>query len=456
MSLRWVRPALFVLAGCAVALPAGGQDRRRVTEPSLPPVCRALDARVTLAGTDVPEGDEMPLDTSRIQAAIDACPAGSGVELRAAGSRAGFISAPLELRPGIVLVVSSGAVLFASRNPRDYDVRPGSCGIVDRGGHGCRPLIHALGAQDAGIMGGGAIDGRGGATLTGQAVSWWDLAQQAKRTGGVQNVPRLIVAERADNFTLYRITLRNSPNFHVFVSRTNGFTAWGVTIDAPATSRNTDGIDPSSSTDVTIAHSFIRCGDDNVAIKAGAAGPATHVTVAHNHFYSGHGMSIGSETNGGVSAIDVHDLTIEGADNGLRIKSNRSRGGIVEDVSYRDVCIRDTKNPIVVDSFYEKVVEGTLIPRFRRIRFEDVRIAGGGRVTIAGADAAHPADLAFDGVVADIAPSAVRATDATLVLGPGPADLVVNGRTVSSRQVPGHRTVPSCDGRFVPFPRKQN
>src|SRR5262249_49344929 len=154
-----------------------------------------------------------------------------------------------------------------------------------------------------------------------RTASWWDLAEQARKAGH-QNCPRLVVAEGADNFILYRITLKNSPNFHVSYSRGNGFTAWGVTIDTPKTARNTDGIDPISSRNVTIAHSFIHAGDDSVAIKAGDAGPASNITVAHNHFYDGHGVSIGSETNGGVNAIRVSDLSIDGADNGIRIKSN--------------------------------------------------------------------------------------------------------------------------------------
>lgn len=56
-------------------------------------------------------------------------------------------------------------------------------------------------------------------------------------------------------------------------------------------------------------------------------------------------MSIGGETNGGVSAVLVEDLTIDGAENGIRIKSNSSRSGIVRDVVYCDVCIQNTRNP---------------------------------------------------------------------------------------------------------------
>ena len=96
-------------------------------------------------------------------------------------------------------------------------------------------------------MGDGAIDGRGGETLLGQKTSWWDLAHIAKINDTKQNCTRLLIVHESDDFILYRITLRNSPNFHVAVEKTNGFTAWGVKIDTPATARNTDGIDPSAS-----------------------------------------------------------------------------------------------------------------------------------------------------------------------------------------------------------------
>jgi polygalacturonase len=359
--------ALLLTIVVFVAADAAAQDRRTVSEPQMPPVCRSLAASAAGEG-------EAPVDTARIQGAIDACSPGTAVELRPSVASGLFFTGPLELRRGITLLISDGATLVASRNPRDYDVHPGTCGSVDAHGGGCRPLIHVADAPDAAIMGAGTIDGRGGATLVGQHESWWDLARDAKVRKLTQNVPRLIVADRADNFALYGITLRNSPNFHVIVSRTRGFTAWGVRIDAPANARNTDGIDPSSSTDVTIVHSFIRCGDDNVAIKAGGNGPAAHMTIAHNHFYSGHGMSIGSETNGGVSDIEVEDLTIDGADNGLRIKSNRSRGGLVTRVRYRDVCLRNVKNPFVLDREYDGVKTGPLEPRYDDVRYEDVRI----------------------------------------------------------------------------------
>jgi polygalacturonase len=171
--------------------------------------------------TGVPESTEEKLDTSRIQQAIDRCAAGHAVILRSTSRDHLFLTGPLELRAGITLVVDRGVVLQASRNPAVYEEAAGSCGVVNDLSAGCKPLISARGVSHAGVMGEGVIDGRGGSKLIGKDVSWWDLAEQA-REGGRQQVPRLIVADHADDFTLYEITLKNSPNFHVVYNHGDG------------------------------------------------------------------------------------------------------------------------------------------------------------------------------------------------------------------------------------------
>jgi polygalacturonase len=94
-------------------------------------------------------------------------------------------------------------------------------------------------------MGDGTSTAAAAKRCSARKFSWWDLAEQA-RAGGRQQVPRMIVAnDYADNFTLYRITLKNSPNFHVVYNHGNGFTVWGLKIDTPQRlARNTDGVDP--------------------------------------------------------------------------------------------------------------------------------------------------------------------------------------------------------------------
>ena len=150
-------------------------------------------------------------------------------------------------------------------------------------------------------MGGGVIDARGGAKLLGQAETWWELAQRARVEDLTQAVPTLLQVRRSDDFTLYGITLRNSPKSHVTTEQVNGFTAWAVKIDGTRWARNTDGIDLRSGTkNVTIVDTYIRAGDDNIALEAGGGEPApvTHVTVRDVHLYFGHGFGIGSELAG--------------------------------------------------------------------------------------------------------------------------------------------------------------
>ena len=356
----------------------------------------------------------------------------------------------------MTLWVDAHAAVFGSRNPRDYDVEPGSCGILtptNARGRGCRPLLLAEDAPGSGVMGDGAIDGRGGAVLLGQDLTWWQLAKKAKVLDLQQSCPRVLVVRRSNDFTLYRITIRNSPNFHVVAEQTDGFTAWGVKIKTPRTARNSDGIDPSSSTNVTIAHCHIDTGDDNVAIKAGNAGPATHMTIAHNHFYSGHGMSIGSNTNGGARAIRVSDLTIDGADNGLRIKSDRSRGGLVEDVSYENVCLRNVANPIVLTTMYT-TFPGERLPLYRGVRLKDVRGVTAGRSTLLGLGAGHRIEVSLDNVTIDGSkPGDLAAAHADVRIGPRRGNFVPSGDGVVVTDEGSTAAAPlSCEGRFEPFP----
>lgn len=436
----------LVLSGACLLVGASfvhAQDTRNVTEPVIPPSCTTVMARSAAL-------DESQPDTSRIQAALDGCAAGKAVELKGGA----FVTGPIELRSNVTLLVDKDATLYASRNPHEYDITPGSCGIVNQGGHGCKPIIAGVNIEHAAVMGSGVIDGRGGEKLAGQNVSWWDLAQEAKVKNQNQNCPRILVLNHANDFILYRIRLRNSPNFHVSYSNGNGFTAWGVIIDSPKTSRNTDGIDPGNSTNVTITHCFIHAGDDNVAIKAGRGAPTTHMTIAHNHFYSGHGMSIGSETDGGASAIRVTDLSIDGADNGIRIKSNSSRGGLVHDVVYDDVCIRDAKNPILMDSNYSYYgEERDRLPQFTDIILRKVRIMGPGKITLDGYDSAHRLGMQFDDVTLS-EPAGVKISGkyADLSFGPGPVNFRLSGDDVKISGDSGKGVPNACVDKFVPFP----
>jgi polygalacturonase len=431
------------------------QDTRNVTEPRIPKACTILTARLAAPGGALPEASEKLLDTDRIQSAIDHCASGLAVELKATTGKNIFLTAPIQLKTGVTLLIDAHTALFASRNPRDYDLTPGSCGIVDEKGHGCKPLILAEDAPGSAIMGDGAIDGRGGAKLLGQDESWWDLARRAKVFDKMQSVSRILIVRRSNGFILYRITLRNSPNLHVGIDRTDGFTAWGVKIRTPKTARNTDGIDPSSSTNITIRDSSISTGDDDICLKSSSEnGTVSHVTVAHNHLYYGHGMSIGSGTAGGASAVRVTDLTLDGTDNGVRIKSDRSRGGLVQDVVFEDVCMRNVANPIVLNSMYT-TFQGTKLPVYRDILVKNVHSTTPGYTTLLGVDAEHKLGVTFDNVTVDgQRPADLEAQHAEITIGPRRGNLMPKGEDVSVKTTGAAESAPwSCAGRFVAEPK---
>jgi polygalacturonase len=414
----------FALCGAAHA-----QDTRTVTEPKVPPACAVLVASSMQAGGD---------DSARIQAAIDKCAPGRSVHLSASNEFRAFTSGPLVLKSGVTLVVDGGATLYASLDPMLFDRGAKTCGTNDNSGKGCRPLITVEGTTGSGIMGEGTIDGQGGQPIAGKSESWWQIARRAQKEKNRQNVPRLIQVDRSQDFTMYGITLRNSPNFHVAMNKVDGFTAWDVRIDTPHDARNTDGIDPGSSRNVTIAHSYIRTGDDNVAIKAGGTGMTENVSILHNHFYSGHGMSIGSETNGGVRNILVEDLDLDGTTAGLRIKSNDTRGGNVSGIVYRNVCLRDVKQPIFVDTHYEPQPAGTLVPDYAGVLFEQVHaMTPGKRSLLQGYDAQRPLKASLRNVVIDGKPT---------------VDIEF-ARLDGQVNAPG-ATALDCSKRFVPFPER--
>ena len=452
-----MKQIVVALATLSLAAAGHAQDTRTVTEPTIPASCTVLKAKLAASG-GIDPADEVKLDGTRLQKALDGCAAGQAVELAADGAHNAFLTGPLEMRKGVTLLVDGGVTLYGSRNPKDYQVpgAAGTCGVVDKEKPACKPLIGGKDAAGSAIMGDGTIDGRGGSKLLidgkESAKTWWDLAEDARKEGHQQN-PRLIVMDSSDNFTLYRITLKNAAFFHVTYSHGNGFTVWGLRIDTPANARNTDGVDPGDAKNITVTQSFIRDGDDNIAIKGGS-GPVTNMTVIHNHFYWGHGMSIGSETNAGVSSLRVTDLSLDGTTSGIRIKSNVTRGGLVHDVVYDDVCIRGSKTPIDLDTSYTYPgKEQNSPPTFAGITLRNVRISGGGTVKLNGFDSTHRIGIRFDGVMED-APSSYKfvAHFADITLGPGPVNLKMAGESSTVSGTPGKGTLASCADKFVPFP----
>lgn len=425
------------------------QDTRTVTEPSFPPVCAQLDARLEKSGpAGLAAASETMYDTAKVQSAIDLCPAGQAVELQPAGANNAFLIGPIRLARGVTLLVDAGITVFASRNPRAYDATAAkACGTIAASGSGCLPLITANGADGAGIMGYGSIDGRGELPMlvngASSGTSWWDLANQANTQNLNQNNPRLVQVNNTDGFTMYKITLMNSPFFHVALGTDTNFTAWGVKIITPYDARNTDGIDPGYSSNVTITKSYISDGDDNVAVGGNNSPGAHHISVTDNHFGDGHGASIGSFTLAGVDNVLFDHITIVGNtantnQNGLRIKSDVSRGGLVQNITYSNICMQNVRHPIVIDPFYTSGATGNLIPQYKNITLQNIHATTEGSVTLEGHDANNTTTLILNNVQLDN----IKASDITkqfldVTVGPDPVNFVsmLTGATVNVKNM---------------------
>ncbi len=469
---------------------ATAQDMRQVEEPKIPGACVTLMAD-KFVGVDrqMAEADESKLDTARIQNALDHCAPGKSVELKETLGKNAFLTGPLQLREGVTLLVGKGITLFGSRNPKDYDyaTTPNVCGTSETSetiertlGNqrmptnamrpnvgpatpvGCRPLISIVSVSNAAVMGEGTIDGRGDMRLIGHDYSWWEMARKAEPGNKKYYSTRLIVANHADGLILYGIALHNSPNFHVSVNGTNGFTAWGVHIKTPTVvgtdARNTDGIDPGSSTNVTVAHSWIDNDDDNIAIKTGV----THMSVLHNHFYNGHGMSIGSETLTGDSFLLVDDLVEDHTTSGIRIKSNVTRGGLVHDMVYQNICMRDVQVPIAIspyynngttDQFYDPGFKGDKIPHYKAIALRNITAITAGDVLIAGADENHRTEVTLENVhIEKITPEQVHLKLSDITYGETniPLDKTLKGNAVKLISASTTKNnAYNCEGKFV-------
>jgi polygalacturonase len=446
-------------------------------EPSLPavpsdPSCILQASRTTTDTNWVPAEDPTlmgaDLDTARIQGALNTCPV---VQLVANGDNNAFLTSHLAIN-GAVLWVDKGVTLYASRNADMYQ-KTGNCGVAGvNDSQACNDFITVSGASP-GIVGEGIIDGQGGEPIFAGGMardySWWQLSSALQLVDGSIGNPTLInLSTGTTQFLMYKITLHNSPKFHVKITSTpvgglsaactqpgQGFIVWGITILTPSRwfnsqgllmsphlSRNTDGVDPGETSYATcglIAHNTISTGDDHVAVKGGHG--INNLWIVHNHFGTGHGMSIGSETYGGVHNMHVCDLTIdadsrpvgEGASpgdfNGIRVKSDASRGGIVDQIEFRNVCMRDVTNAILVSTAYNPLFEGTLYPQFGAIAFRNLHSQTCMSktqpvVTLNGFSPAYPAGpLTLDNAIVDnVGPSAVEAEFSSVVLGPGPVN----------------------------------
>jgi PKD repeat protein len=284
-------------------------------------------------------GDGTTDNTTAIQAAINAASAAGGgtVEIPAGT----YLSGPLTLASSINLQIDSGATLMAlpvaafTNYPAQNQPYPN--------------LIYASGMTDLEISGSGTIDGQGAA--------WWT----APSSGNLyKNRSYMIFFNgNCQRVWIHGVTLQNPPKMHiVFKGVDSDITIDGITINTQP-SPNTDGIDLVG-THCLVQNSTINAGDDNIALgSSSASAVSTDILITNCTFGIGHGVSIGSNTYGGVSNLTVVACTFNGTDYGIRMKSSdltsggSGQGGVAQNLSYSNITMTNiVHGAIVIYSYY--------------------------------------------------------------------------------------------------------
>jgi polygalacturonase len=273
-------------------------------------------------------GDNQADNTTAIQNTINAASAaGGGKVIVPAGV---FISGPLHFTSNLDLQLDSGAILKFL----PLDKYPGGTTTGT-------DFISGAKLHDVAITGKGTIDGQG--------APWWPFAKDktAKR-------PRMIALKECDRVLIENVTLTNSPMFHMAISgRSSNVTVSGVTVRAPASD---DPVNPSHNTDacnvsgknILIKNCDISTGDDNFTCGGGTS----FVHITNCKYGNGHGLSIGSYTNGGVSDFIIENCSFTNTECGIRIKSDRDRGGHVQNLIYRNLKMTNVGIPILIYAAY--------------------------------------------------------------------------------------------------------
>jgi len=336
-------------------------------------------------------GDGYTLNTEAFKKAVSALSQKGGGQLTVPAGV--WFTGPIELMSNVNLHLEKGALILFSP---DFNLYP----LVNTIFEGletrrCQSPISARNAVNIAITGEGSINGSGEAWRPLKKVKVTDnYWKKVVNSGGVlkdptywfpsksslkgesisdQNVPRGKLSDSAwievrdflrpaminfiecKNVLLEGVLFENSPSWNIHPLMCTNVIIDHIAVRNPSYAQNGDGIDVESSKNVLIINSSFDVGDDAICIKSGKdeegrrrARPAENILVDNCKVFKGHGgFVVGSEMSGGVRNISVSNCQFLGTDVGLRFKSNRGRGGLVENIYIRDIYMFD----IVTDSF---------------------------------------------------------------------------------------------------------
>lgn len=343
-------------------------------------------------------GDGKTSNTKAIASAIEACSkAGGGKVLIPEGI---WLTGPIHLKSNINLHMDKGAEVRFSNDFNEY------LPVVLTRWEGIEcynfsPLIYANGCTNIAVTGEG--------TLQGQGEAWWPWKANKQKIAGklyedaVNGVPvkdRILGKEgglrpsfvqpiNCKNVLIEGFTIKNGPMWTIHPVYCENIIVRNVKVETNGP--NNDGINPDSCKNMIIEDCSFSTGDDCIVLKSGlnedgwrVNKPTENVIIRRCHTERGHGgVVIGSEMSGGVRNVFVHDCEFIGTNIGIRMKSRRGRGGVVENIWVQDTKMKNIGDQAFqINMFYGS---GTLEPRtetpptFRNIHLKNITCEGAGQ-----------------------------------------------------------------------------
>ncbi|SMD17688.1 Glycosyl hydrolases family 28 [Pedobacter nyackensis] len=348
------------------------------------------------------KNDGLTLNTKSINQAITDCnQRGGGVVVIPEGL---WLTGPIELKSNVNLHLQKNSLLQFTKDFNQYPLVEGNWEGIPQMRN--QSPIWAEGQENIAITGYGIVDGAGeawrmvkkdkltetqwkkllasGGVLSENQKIWYPSEKSLKGSkikdpgliaqdknaafyAGIKDFlrPNLLVLTRCKRVLLEGVTFQNSPAWNLHPLMSEDITIRNVYAKNPWYAQNGDGLDLESCKNVLVEGSTFDVGDDGICIKSGrdAAGrkramPTENVVIRNSTVYHAHGgFVIGSEMSGGARNIFVTDCTFIGTDIGLRFKTTRGRGGVVENIYARNINMKDIAGEAILFDMYYAAVD---------------------------------------------------------------------------------------------------
>jgi polygalacturonase len=335
--------------------------------------------------------------TAAFRNAIQACrKSGGGTVFVPAGH---YISGAIELASNLTFYVDSGAEIRFVANREEYPLMASRFEGVET-----RAPAAMLGGdhlENVAISGHGTLvaDNSEWRKLVGTTPAWrtaWNdllgalergapVSDDMRRTAEMSLRADFIRPVESKNILIEGIHIKGGPMWVLHMLYSENIVIRNVVIESYP-GANTDGVDIDSCRHVRISDSYFDTGDDSICLKSGKDADGRRVnrvtedvSITNCTIHRGHGaVVLGSETSGGIRNVVASNIVAQGTDRGIRIKSTRGRGGVMENIRFDNWVIEDTPNPAIeITNYYTRAPEepvSTRTPVFRNIAISNVTI----------------------------------------------------------------------------------